>query len=86
LERLRAAFREKEKARLDARNKETMAQFERLLKPSPELQAELQSIRREFLTLRDRWTKASPAEQDEVLRRADELVHKYNRLTPPAAQ
>jgi hypothetical protein len=86
LERRRAQFREREKTRLEARNKATMTEFQHLRKPSPQLQSELQVIRREFLSLQGRWTKASPAEQEEILRRADELVHKYNQLSPPTAQ
>ena len=84
LERRRAAFRESEKARLEAARKEAMAYFERLPKPpSAEVQAELQAIREELWNLRQRARTASPKEQEEILRRANELVRKYSRLTAP---
>lgn len=83
LERRRAAFRESEKARLEAGRKEAMAYFESLPKPPAELQGELQAIREEMRKLLERARTASPKEQDEILRRADELVRKYSLLTAP---
>ncbi len=84
LERRRAALRESEKARAEAARKEALAYFDRLPKPpSAEVQAEVQAIRDELWNLRERARTASPKEQEEILRRAYELVHKYGRLTAP---
>ncbi len=80
LERRRAAFRESEKARLEAGRKAAMAYFQRLPKTSPESLAELQAIRHEMSKLRERMRTANPKEQEETLRRAYELVHKYSQL------
>ncbi len=84
LERRRAALRESEKARAEAARKEALAYFENLPKPpSAEVQAEVQAIRDELWNLRQKVRTASPKEQEEILRRAYELVHKYSRLTAP---
>ncbi len=85
LERRRAALGESEKARAEAARKEALAYFDRLPKPpSAEVQAEVQAIRDELWNLRQKVRTASPKEQEEILRRAYELVHKYGRLTAPA--
>ena len=84
LERRQAEFRESERARLEAARKEALAYFERLPKPpTAEVQAELQAIQEEMRKLLERARTASPKEQDEILRRADELVRKYSLLTAP---